>query len=88
VAIRLPGLRQTLPERVDVLGERQEQRPSTVINPTIGSPAKELGDPVLKAMLENGVSMDFREQGRPRATTPTAAGFTPRASGFAPGWNG
>lgn len=64
VAVRVPGLRQTLPERVDVLGERQEQRPSTVINPTIGSPAKELGDPVLKAMLENGVSMDFREQGK------------------------
>ena len=64
VAARAPGLRNALPERIDVFGTPQEQRATTVINPGIGSPAKERRDPMVREVLEAGVRMNPRQQAK------------------------
>ncbi len=73
LASRIPGLRTTLPPRVDVLGEEEPQEWSAVLNPGIGSRAKE-SDPVLKALIENRVPVSFS----PQKTGETAEEFKAR----------
>jgi hypothetical protein len=59
VAMRVPGLRNTLPERRDVLGRVQEQERLTALSPTIATRAKEADDPVLREMTAVRASMDY-----------------------------
>ena len=55
VAERIPGLRETLPPRRDVLGQVQPQ--TSPIDATIGTQAKELTDPVMREMVRNKVEI-------------------------------
>lgn len=57
IAARTPGLRNTLPERKDVLGRSQPQSPAAVINPGIGSQAKESSDPIARELVRNKVTL-------------------------------
>jgi hypothetical protein len=59
---RIPGLRQKLPRRTDVLGARQGQDTFSTFSPTIGSPALELTEPVRRELVEKrvGVAPIFR----------------------------
>jgi hypothetical protein len=57
IASRTPGARNTLPERKDVLGRTQPQSPAAVINPGIGSPAKEDSDPIIRELVRNKVAI-------------------------------
>ncbi len=57
VANRVPGLRNTLNERIDVMGRGQRQELLSVVMPTVGSAAKEISDPVLSEMATNRVVM-------------------------------
>jgi hypothetical protein len=57
IAARTPGLRNRLPERKDVLGRPQRQSASAVINPGIGSPAKEDSDPIIRELVRNRVAI-------------------------------
>src|SRR5581483_4666799 len=50
IAERIPGLRNQLPERVDLFGETLKQEWRSVLDPTIGSKAKEQGDFVLREL--------------------------------------
>jgi hypothetical protein len=54
---RIPGLRQQLPRRTDVLGSRQSQSPLSTLSPTIGSPALELTEPVRRELAEKRVGV-------------------------------
>jgi hypothetical protein len=60
VAARAPGLRNTLPDRIDGFGTPPERRASTAVNPGIGIPAKERRDPVVREMIETGVRTGSR----------------------------
>jgi hypothetical protein len=57
MASRTPGLRNTLPERKDVLGRPLPQTKSAVVNPGIGSPAKEDSNPIVHELVRNRVSI-------------------------------
>lgn len=61
---RVPGLRNTLPERRDVLGRSQRQEWTSIVDPTNSSEAKELSDEVLQQMVENRVVM--QKQNKPK----------------------
>lgn len=60
--MRLPGVRNTLPPRVDVLGRTMEQSKLGAVDPTIGSIAKELSDPVIKAIQENKIGVGYPQR--------------------------
>lgn len=61
---RTPFLRETLPERRDVLGTVMRNSPGATVNPAIGSPALELTDPVRKALLDYQVGMGWPQKQR------------------------
>lgn len=61
VMARVPGLRNTLPARRDVFGKPLPQSKLSAIDPTLGSEAKEINDPILREMVRVGVSMDFQK---------------------------
>lgn len=65
VAGRLPGVRNLLPQRTDVLGTKQTQPPTMAIDPTLSRPAKEKYDPVLRELVVNkvGVGSVQRQKG-------------------------
>ena len=54
---RLPGLRNWLPEKTDMLGRTVKQDKLSAVYFGLGSPAKELTDPVLKALLAADVGL-------------------------------
>lgn len=56
---RLPGLRQLLPKRFDVLGRPIEQSKMPLWDPTIGTAAKELSDPVLRELVAHRVRVGW-----------------------------
>ncbi len=56
---RLPVLRKSLPERVDVLGQVQTSEKRTAIDPTISVPDKTKDRPGLKEMIRLGVGVSF-----------------------------
>ena len=57
IKVRVPGLRQTVPEKVDVLGRTLPQEPLSVIDPTIGVQARELTDPLAKEIVRTQVNI-------------------------------
>jgi hypothetical protein len=56
---RVPVWRNRLPERRDVLGRKQRQDLVGALSPTIGSPAIELHDPILKQLIATDVGIGF-----------------------------
>jgi hypothetical protein len=63
IAARLPGARQLLPEKQDVLGRKVEQKKSAVVDPTLSRRAKEKDDPVLRELVKERVGVsDIRRQ--------------------------
>lgn len=54
---RIPGLRNQLPVRSDVLGRPMEQSKLGAVDPTIGSAAKELSDPVTRELVARKISV-------------------------------
>jgi hypothetical protein len=73
VKARLPGLRNTLPARVDVLGREQKQEKTAAVDPTLGSPART--DPVSRELVETKASLS----GLKRKPSENAAGFRARS---------
>lgn len=74
MAARTPGARNTLPERKDVLGRQLPQSGTAVLNPGIGSQAKEDNDPIIREIIRNKVAI-----GEPqRATNETLDQFRMR----------
>ncbi len=65
IKARVPGLRRTLPERVDALGKAEDQLWTQAFDPTLSKPARELKDPVLREMVKQQVSLNKvqRKQG-------------------------
>jgi hypothetical protein len=61
-AARLPGLRLLVPKRRDVLGRFAEQDVRAVWDPTIGSQAKHLSDPVLQELLTHDVGVAWPQR--------------------------
>jgi len=57
MAARTPGARNTLPERKDVLGRPLPQSNTAVVNPGIGSQAKEDSDPIIRELVRNKVAL-------------------------------
>lgn len=70
---RIPGLRKDLPTRRGVLGEPLPSSPSAFWNPGIGSPAREMSDPVRSELVKNRVALswpgkkDYESDGEYRA---------------------
>jgi hypothetical protein len=62
VMSRLPGLRNLLPERSDVFGRSLEQEGMALWNPTIGSTARELNEPVLRELIKHDVGVGFPQR--------------------------
>lgn len=54
---RTPGARNTLPARKDVFGKEEKQNGFAVLDPTIGSEAKEQSDPVLREIVARGLKI-------------------------------
>jgi hypothetical protein len=67
-ASRIPGLRQGLPERTDVLGRPLEERAKNAVVPTIPSEAKEDSDPLIRELVQQGVT--FGRPGKRQGETP------------------
>jgi hypothetical protein len=61
---RIPGLREMLPERYDVLGRPMEQSASQAVDPTLSQPDKAANDPVVRALVANDVKVGFPERRR------------------------
>jgi hypothetical protein len=59
---RIPGVRQALPERLDVLGRPMTQEQTQAVDPTLSQSAKELTDPLLKELVVNKVKIGFPEK--------------------------
>jgi len=73
VSARVPGLRNRLPERRDVLGRPQPQIKSAVVDPTFTM--REDQNPALQEMLRVGASMDYGK----KRDTESAADYNLRA---------
>ena len=73
VSARVPGLRNRLPERRDVLGRPQPQMKSAVVDPTFTM--REDQNPALQEMLRVGASMDYGK----KRDTESAADYNLRA---------
>lgn len=63
VVNRIPLLRRTLPESVDVFGKPLEARRSAAVDPTLASGARDVTDPLLKELtrLDAGVPKSSRK---------------------------
>lgn len=59
IRMRLPGLRNYLPESSDVLGSAREQNRAMLVDLFRSTRAKELSDPVLKALLDADVGVTY-----------------------------
>lgn len=68
VAERLPIVRETLPVRIDALGQPLPERRSALLR-TKGTPALEFEDPVLREMVEARVGIGTRQQWEGESTT-------------------
>ena len=75
---RIPGLRQQVPPRYDVLGRPMPQRLSGVFSPTMPQRAEELTDPVLNELVRQKVkiSRTDRLEGESREEEDTRARLT------------
>lgn len=59
---RLPGLRNLLPPKMDVLGRPIANSPRSAVDPTIGSPVKEETDPASQILMGNKVGIGFSDR--------------------------
>jgi len=59
---RLPGLRNTLPERRDVLGQPVEGRRSAAVDPLLSTTAKEDSDPLAREIVKHRIALPLTQR--------------------------
>lgn len=62
VSLRLPGLRNQLPARINILGEQEMNNAPAIWSPTIATVARDLQDDVLRELIAHDVGIAWPRQ--------------------------